>query len=142
MALGAITGSVYNSEVTGNTPKVKQDSNYSNNGAANLSITEAQAALTTSESNPTDKQSGNEQDTEQKERPASAKQIQDAISKANSKMHHTRCEFAYHEETKRISIKVIDRDSDKVIREIPPEDTLEMLQKMWEMAGLLVDEKR
>jgi len=36
----------------------------------------------------------------------------------------------------------MDVDTDKVIREIPPEETLEMLQKLWEVAGLLVDEKR
>jgi flagellar protein FlaG len=56
--------------------------------------------------------------------------------------HMTRCEFAYHEETKRISIKVIDRETEEVVREIPPDDTLKMLEKMWEMAGLLVDERR
>lgn len=75
---------------------------------------------------------------------ASEQQIKDAISKANSKlkMHRTRCEFSYHEETKRVSIKVLDEDTEEVIREIPPEQTLEMVEKMWELAGLLVDEKR
>lgn len=142
MALGAITGSVYNSEVVGNTPKIKPDTNYPNNEAANLNVTEAQVAITTFGSNSTDNQTGKDQNTEQKERPASEKQIKNAVSKANSSLRFTRCEFTYHEETKRISIKVIDRDTDQVIREIPPEDTLEMLQKMWEMAGLLVDERR
>ena len=37
---------------------------------------------------------------------------------------------------------VINEDTDEVIREIPPEKSLDMLQKMWEMAGILVDEKR
>ena len=41
-----------------------------------------------------------------------------------------------------MSIKVINDDTDEVIREIPPEKSLKMLQKMWEMAGILVDEKR
>ena len=54
----------------------------------------------------------------------------------------TKCEFSYHEETKRVSIKVIDAETEEVIREIPPEETLEMLSKMWELAGLMVDEKR
>jgi flagellar protein FlaG len=57
-------------------------------------------------------------------------------------MEQTRCEYSYHKETKRVSIKVIDKNTDKVIREIPPEKSLDMLQKMWEMAGILVDEKR
>ena len=52
------------------------------------------------------------------------------------------CEYSYHKETNRVSIKVLNADTDEVIREIPPEKSLDMLQKMWEMAGILVDEKR
>jgi flagellar protein FlaG len=73
------------------------------------------------------------------------KTLKAAVSNANSKLFkatRTRCEFAYHDETKRVSIKVIDRDTDKVIREIPPEKTEELAEKMWELAGILVDEKR
>ena len=36
-----------------------------------------------------------------------------------------------------MSIKVLNADTDEVIREIPPEKSLDMLQKMWEMAGIL-----
>lgn len=70
--------------------------------------------------------------------------IRAEISKANNrlKVHNTRCEFSYHESTKRVSIKVMDRNTEEVIREIPPEETLEMLQKMWELAGFMVDERR
>lgn len=57
-------------------------------------------------------------------------------------MRHTQLSFKYHEETNRISITVTDSDTDEVIREIPPEKALDMLAKAWEMAGLLVDEKR
>jgi flagellar protein FlaG len=39
-------------------------------------------------------------------------------------------------------IKIVDRDSKKVIKELPPEKTLDMIAKVWELAGLLVDEKR
>ena len=68
--------------------------------------------------------------------------IDDAVKSANRRMEHTRCEYSYHKETNRVSIKVINEDTDEVIREIPPEKSLDMLQKMWEMAGILVDEKR
>ncbi|MCR5154595.1 MAG: flagellar protein FlaG [Lachnospiraceae bacterium] len=73
-----------------------------------------------------------------------SRKMKSAIDKVNTKMAPTRtkCEFSYHEETKRVSIKVIDKDTEEVIREIPPEETLDMLTKMWEIAGLLVDEKR
>lgn len=73
-----------------------------------------------------------------------SRKVKDAIDKVSDKMHmaKTKCEFSYHEKTKSVSIKVIDEDTDEVIREIPPEETLEMLTKMWELAGILVDEKR
>lgn len=73
-----------------------------------------------------------------------SKRIKDAVDHANQTMRQskTKCEFSYHEETKRVSIKVIDEETEEVIREIPPEETLEMLSKMWELAGLMVDEKR
>lgn len=81
---------------------------------------------------------------EKKENDITDQQIKDAVSKANNKLkiHRTSCEFSYHEETNRVSIKVIDNDTHETIREIPPEETLEMVQKMWELAGLLVDERR
>ena len=73
-----------------------------------------------------------------------SRRIKSAVEHANQTMRHakTKCEFSYHEETKRVSIKVIDEETEEVIREIPPEETLEMLSKMWELAGLMVDEKR
>ncbi len=72
-----------------------------------------------------------------------SKSVKNAIAEVNKKMNQkTRCEFAYHEDTKRISIKVIDSSTDKLIREIPPEETLDMISKMWEVAGILFDEQR
>ena len=50
--------------------------------------------------------------------------------------------ISYHEATKRISVKIVDNDTKEIIREIPPEKTLDMISKMWELAGLVVDEKR
>ena len=73
-----------------------------------------------------------------------SRRLKSAIDHANTTMKQTKtkCEFSYHEETKRVSIKVIDQDTKEVIKEIPPEETLEMIAKMWELAGILVDEKR
>lgn len=87
-------------------------------------------------------ESQEERAKEERERVASEASIKEATNRANRSMERTRCEYSYHKETKRVSIKVIDKDTDKVIREIPPEKSLDMLQKMWEMAGILVDEKR
>lgn len=73
-----------------------------------------------------------------------AQRIESAVKRANNTMRMTKtsCQFQYHEETNRVSIKVIDKDTEEVIREIPSEEALELIQKMWEMAGILVDERR
>ncbi len=72
------------------------------------------------------------------------KKIKDAVNKANNKMRmsKSKCEFSYHEKTNRISIKVVDEETSEVIREIPPDEAIEMFEKMLEIAGLLVDERR
>lgn len=73
----------------------------------------------------------------------SQKFVSEAVDNANSHLPtKTKCEFFYDERTKRVSITIKDKDTDEVIKEIPPKETLEMVAKMWELAGILVDEKR
>jgi flagellar protein FlaG len=74
----------------------------------------------------------------------SPEKVKKAVNEINKKIRptHTSCQFSYHEETNRISIKVIDDETEKVIREIPPEKTLDMIAKTLELEGILVDEKR
>ncbi len=74
----------------------------------------------------------------------SDEEIKSAIKEANKRavFGHASAEFSYHEATKRISVKIVDNDTKEIIREIPPEKTLDMISKMWELAGLVVDEKR
>jgi flagellar protein FlaG len=55
---------------------------------------------------------------------------------------NTIAEFGYNEPTNRITIKIKDKETDEVIKEIPSEKALEMLAKAWELAGIMVDEKR
>lgn len=87
-------------------------------------------------------QSVDEFAAEQKE--INEKYIKEEIARANNflKRHNIRCVFDYHEETNRITIKVMDGDTKEVLREIPPEKTLDAIRKMWELAGLLIDERR
>lgn len=70
--------------------------------------------------------------------------VKKAVNEINQKIRptHTSCQFSYHEKTNRITIKVIDDDTEEVIREIPPEKALDMLAKTLELEGILVDERR
>ena len=80
---------------------------------------------------------------EEKEQ-VSEKAVVDAIERANKAISVTRTqmEFSIHEKTKEIMVKVINSDTKEVIREIPQEKILDMVAKMLEMAGILVDERR
>ncbi|MCR4435053.1 MAG: flagellar protein FlaG [Clostridiales bacterium] len=83
-------------------------------------------------------------DYEKRELPIAERVVIDAIEKANKAISggNRRFEFSIHEKTKQIMIKVIDSDTNEVIREIPPEKTLDMVARLWEMAGIIVDERR
>ena len=50
--------------------------------------------------------------------------------------------FGINDKTNRNTINIIDKKTKEVIKEFPPEKTLDMIAKVWEMAGLMVDEKR
>jgi uncharacterized FlaG/YvyC family protein len=52
-----------------------------------------------------------------------------------------RFQFAIHKETHRIMIKVFRRDNNELIAEIPPRKILDVLAKIEEEMGLLVDTK-
>lgn len=70
-------------------------------------------------------------------------QVIEAIEHANNafRIVNTRFEFSIHEETKAIMVKVIDEDTQELIREIPPERILDLVAKMWELAGIILDER-
>lgn len=89
-----------------------------------------------------EKQAGNSEGGNSKE--PTEKEVKSKIDQANKELKHakTGLDFKYHEATKRVSITVYDKDTKEVIREIPPEKSLDMLEKMWELAGMVVDDRR
>jgi len=88
-------------------------------------------------------QSTNHQSQQQmNQEQASPEQIKRAVEQLNKKMSHSSAVFGIHEETNRVTIKIIDKETREVIKELPPEKTLDMIAKVWEMAGILVDERR
>ena len=69
-------------------------------------------------------------------------EIKKAVAQLNKKMMNSEAIFGIHEGTNRVTIKIIDKTTKETIKELPPEKTLDMIAKAWELAGLLVDEKR
>ena len=86
-----------------------------------------------------DSQSG--QNGSQNQQPSN-EQLKKAVEQLNKSMPHSEAIFGFHEETNRVTIKIIDKDTKEVIKELPPVKTLDMIAKVWELAGILVDEKR
>lgn len=73
---------------------------------------------------------------------AESKRIREAVEEMNKKMANSEAQFGIHEATNRVTIKIVDKQTKEVIKELPPEKTLDMIARIWDMAGLLVDEKR
>ena len=90
-----------------------------------------------------DGESGNQQNGQQEQQPsASAEAVKKAVEEMNKKRANSVAQFGSHEETNHITIKIVDKETKKVIKEFPPDETLDMIAKVWEIAGIMVDEKR
>lgn len=140
MAIDSISR-VANTGYTGTTVKT------TNNEAAQVSETAQAAAETQSQTDSStvaaaSKQQGSDNNTGSDNAEAKQPTMKD-VSEINKVINqNTIAEFGYNEPTNRITIKIKDKETDEVIKEIPSEKALEMLAKAWELAGLMVDEKR
>ncbi|MCK8824187.1 flagellar protein FlaG [Fuchsiella alkaliacetigena] len=54
---------------------------------------------------------------------------------------HENLEFELHETTEQMMARLVDLRDNEVIKELPPEEVLDMLGKIREMVGLIVDER-
>ena len=84
---------------------------------------------------------GNRDDSQAKQTISENSQIKKAVDEINKKAHNSEAVFGIHDATNRVTIKIVDKYTKKVLKEYPPEKTLDMIAKVWEMAGLLVDQK-
>jgi len=71
------------------------------------------------------------------------KLMEEPIKQANKTLSHRdrMIERAVHEVTKTLMYVVKDTKTNEVIAEYPPRKIQDMIAKMWELAGLFVDEK-
>ena len=71
-----------------------------------------------------------------------SERLKKAVEQLNKRMSNSEAIYGIHDGTNRVTIKIVDKDTKEVIKELPPEKTLDMIAKAWEMAGILVDERR
>ena len=86
-----------------------------------------------------DKDGGQQGSTDQKRQ---NEKVKKAIQEITKNANNTEAVYGFHEKTNRVTIKIIDKETKDVIKEFPAEETLDMIAKAWELAGLMVDEKR
>ena len=87
-----------------------------------------------------DETSGNTA-TPKEQQQAVNEHVKKAVERINQNMSHSEAIFGIHEKTNRVTIKIVDKDTKEVLKEIPPEKSLDMIAKAWELAGILVDER-
>ena len=73
----------------------------------------------------------------------SENQISEAVRRANRSLEWAKRHFEYsvHEKTNTFVVRVYDSESDELIREIPPERILDLVARLWELAGIIIDER-
>lgn len=67
--------------------------------------------------------------------------LEEKVSQLNEtvEIFDKRIHFRIHDDTNRIMVQVIEKATDEVISEIPPEKVLDMVARIEEMIGLIVD---
>ena len=123
---------IVNYEATGTSIELKVEA--ADNSAKSNSV---------SQSNPNFAQAQNRiAETEEQIQEDNAK-VKKAIAEVSKKMtSNAEAVFGIHDKTNRVTIKMVDKETHKVIKEFPPDETLDMIAKVWEIAGIMVDEKR
>ena len=81
-----------------------------------------------------EKQEYSEQELEDEVR-ESVKDINEIVDKVKEGLS-----FQIHEDTEKMMVKVVDLNTDEVIKELPPEEMLDLQARIHEMVGILIDE--
>ena len=67
--------------------------------------------------------------------------IRKVMQSMQESLPNTDAMFSVHSATNRIMIKLVDRTTRQVVKELPPEKTLDILAKCMELYGVMVDKK-
>lgn len=67
--------------------------------------------------------------------------LKKVMEQVTAALPNSSAKFGIHEKTNHMTIKLVDRDTQEVIKEFPPEEILDMMAKRMELAGVMVDER-
>ncbi len=123
-------------------PQTSVQTERPNNADSSVPMAEQVDRTTSVVENAQEKGQTNGGEQQGRDQQAANEQIRKAVEKLNKNMANSEAVFGIHEDTNRVTIKIIDKGTKEVLKELPPEKTLDMIAKVWEMAGILIDEKR
>jgi len=63
----------------------------------------------------------------------------DALNTDLEAIHNVGLQFSVHNDTGQTVVRVVDKDSGKLIRQIPPQELLDLAAKLEDMMGILFD---
>lgn len=71
------------------------------------------------------------------------KQLIEAVNVGNKELKklETNLRFSIHEKTRQVMVKIVNSDTEEVIREIPSEKILDLVASIMERAGILLDKR-
>lgn len=71
------------------------------------------------------------------------KKVQEAVDTMNEilEANNNTSKFMYHEGLERYYVSVVDRNTEEIVKEIPPKRLLDAFYEMQKMVGMIVDEK-
>jgi len=73
----------------------------------------------------------------------SKEQLEKAVNTMNDflEVQHKASKFVFHEGLDKYYVKLVDSETEEVIKEIPPERLLDAFYEMQKLVGMIVDEK-
>jgi len=77
------------------------------------------------------------------EQEISKEKLQQAVDVVNEflEINNSSSKFIYHEGLERFYVTIVNRDTEEVVKEIPPKKLLDAFYEMQKMVGMIVDEK-
>ena len=135
-----VTAAVVTAAVGNNTQNTVDNGTEQAAAQANSAEASQQNAVVQNAQN-TDAQNGKQKDSKQKKDKMDEKAVNEMTKELNKLMSKINCdlEFQYHKEVNLMSVKMIDKATQEVIKECPPEDMIKGMIKAREWIGAFLD---
>ena len=135
-----VTAAVVTAAVGNNTQNTVDNGTEQAAASTNAAEASQQNAVVQNAPN-ADAQNGKQKDSKQKKDRMDEKAVNEMTKELNKLMSKINCdlEFQYHKEVNVMSVKMIDKATQEVIKECPPEDMIKGMIKAREWIGAFLD---